>query len=80
VVITGKEPPQGSGLEKPNFAPKTFFAYRDPGAPLLPSYLFLIASVVLFALHVVGLAWVERRRPLGVALTPTRAETRAAQV
>src|SRR6266511_3244251 len=32
VVISGKEPPKGSGLEKPTFAPKTFFAYRDPGA------------------------------------------------
>ena len=80
VVISPKAPPKGSGLVKPSFAPKTFFAFRDPGAPLLPSYLFLAASVVLFALHVLGLAWVERRRPLGGALTPTRAETRAARV
>jgi hypothetical protein len=80
VVVSPKAPPKGSGLQKPSFAPKTFFAFRSAGAPLLPSYIFLVASVALFALHVLGLAWVERRRPLGGALTPTRAETRAARV
>lgn len=67
VVITGKEPPQGSGLEKPNFAPKTFFAYRDPGAPYVPSIIVMAVALVLFVVHVLGLAAAERRRPLGTA-------------
>jgi hypothetical protein len=71
VVISPKDPPEGSGLERPDFAPKTVFAYRDPGAPYLPSILFLIGSAVLFVAHMLALGWVERRRPLGVALTPT---------
>jgi hypothetical protein len=65
VVITGKAPPQGSGLEKPNFAPKTFFAYRDPGAPYVPSLIVMAVALVLFVVHVLGLAAAERRRPLG---------------
>jgi hypothetical protein len=71
VVISPKDPPEGSGLERPDFAPKTTFAYRDPGSPYLPSILFLIGSLVLFAVHLVLLGLAERRRPLGVALTPT---------
>jgi hypothetical protein len=67
IVISPKTPPSGSGLERPNFAPKTTFAYRDPGSPYLPSILFLIASIVLFVVHMFLLGVVERRRPLGVA-------------
>ena len=65
IVISPKTPPEGSGLKRPDFEPKTFFAYRDPGSPYLPSILFLVHMVLL------GLA--ERRRPLGVALKPTEA-------
>src|SRR6266702_2956717 len=70
VVISGKEPPKGSGLEKPTFAPKTFFAYRDPGAPYVPSLIVMGVALVLFVAHVAGLGAAERRRPLG---TPPRA-------
>jgi hypothetical protein len=65
IVISPKTPPAGSGLERPSFAPKTTFAYRDPGAPFLPSILFLIGSLVLFVVHMLALGLVERRRPLG---------------
>jgi hypothetical protein len=68
VVVTGKEPPQGSGLEKPNFAPKTFFAYRDPGAPYVPSLIVMVIALVLFLAHMLGLSAAERRRPLGAPL------------
>jgi hypothetical protein len=71
IVISPKTPPAGSGLQRPDFAPKTTFAYRDPGSPYLPSILFLIASVVLFVVHMLLLGLVERRRPLGVVRTPT---------
>jgi hypothetical protein len=71
IVISPKTPPAGSGLERPDFEPVTTFAYRDPGSPYLPSILFLVASVVLFLVHMVLLGVAERRRPLGVALTPT---------
>jgi hypothetical protein len=67
VVISGKEPPRGSGLEKPTFAPKTFFAFRDPGAPYVPSLIVMVLSLVLFVGHVLGLAAAERRRPLGTS-------------
>ena len=67
IVISPKTPPAGSGLQRPDFAPKTTFAYRDPGSPYLPSILFLIASSVLFVVHMLLLGVVERRRPLGVA-------------
>ena len=67
IVISPKTPPSGSGLERPDFAPKTSFAYRDPGSPYLPSILFLIASSVLFVVHMLLLGVVERRRPLGLA-------------
>ena len=70
IVISPKDPPAGSGLQRPDIAPKTVFAYRDPGSPYLPSILFLIASIVLFVVHVLLLGVVERRRPLGVAQTP----------
>jgi hypothetical protein len=70
VVISPKAPPANSGLVKPNFSPVAVFAYQDPGAPALPSYLFLAGSTVLFALHAWLLSVVERRRPLGVVLTP----------
>jgi hypothetical protein len=65
IVISPKDPPEGSGLRRPSFAPKTTFAYRDPGAPYLPSVLFLVASLVLFVVHMLALGLVERRRPLG---------------
>ena len=71
VVISPATPPEGSGLQRPDFAPKTFFAYRDPGSPYLPSILFLIGSTVLFLVHLFLLGVAERRRPLGQALTPT---------
>ncbi len=71
IVISPKQPPAGSGLTKPNIAPVATFAYRDPGAPKLPSLLFLGAAIILFAVHVLLLGRVERRRPLGVALKPT---------
>jgi hypothetical protein len=67
IVISPKDPPAGSGLRRPTFAPKTTFAYRDPGAPYLPSILFLAGSLVLFFVHMLGLGLVERRRPLGGA-------------
>ncbi|HKO85077.1 MAG TPA: hypothetical protein VJ140_11070, partial [Actinomycetota bacterium] len=67
IVISPKAPPPGSGLKKPDFAPKTTFAYRDPGSPYLPSILFLAGSSVLFVVHTVLLGVAERRRPLGRA-------------
>jgi hypothetical protein len=70
VVISPKAPPANSGLRTPTFAPVTFFAYQDKGAPALPSYLFLGSAIVLFLLHAFLLGVVERRRPLGGALTP----------
>ena len=74
IVISPKTPPAGSGLQRPDFAPKTTFAYRDPGSPYLPSILFLIASSVLFVVHMLLLGVVERRRPLGVAQPHAPAE------
>jgi hypothetical protein len=71
IVISPKTPPAGSGLKRPDFAPVTSFAYRDPGNPYLPSIIFLIASVILFLVHMVLLGLAERRRPLGVRLTPS---------
>jgi hypothetical protein len=73
IVISPKNPPAGSGLQKPNFAPKTTFAYRDPGAPSLPSLLFLIGALVLFVVHMLALGMVERRRPLGVPVAAATA-------
>jgi hypothetical protein len=73
VVISPKQPPAGSGLQKPNFAPKTAFAYRDPGAPSLPSLLFLIGALVLFVVHMLALGLVERRRPLGAPVAAATA-------
>jgi hypothetical protein len=70
IVISPATPPSGSGLKRPDFAPVTSFAYRDPGNPYLPSILFLIASVVLFVVHLFLLGVAERRRPLGVAQRP----------
>jgi hypothetical protein len=70
IVISPKTPPAGSGLKRPDFAPKTIFAYRDPGNPYLPSILFLIGSSVLFVAHMLLLGVAERRRPLGVAQAP----------
>ncbi len=70
IVISPKEPPAGSGLVKPGFAPVTVFAYKDTGAPLLPSYLILAGSAVLFVVHLLLLGLAERRRPLGAVLTP----------
>jgi hypothetical protein len=71
IVISPKTPPSGSGLQRPDFAPKTTFAYRDPGNPYLPSILFLAGALVLFVVHMLLLGLVERRRPLGVAQAPT---------
>jgi hypothetical protein len=70
IVISPKAPPEDSGLKKPDFAPKTTFAYRDPGNPYLPSILFLAGSSVLFVVHLVLLGLAERRRPLGVTQSP----------
>ncbi len=72
VVVSGKQPPAGSGLSKPTFAPKAFFAYRDPGAPYLPSLIVMAVSLLLLVAHIIGLGLAERRRPLGV--TPRTAE------
>src|SRR6266508_1013044 len=73
----GKEPSKGSGLEKPTFAPKTFFAYRDPGAPYVPSLIVMGVALVLFVAHVAGLGAAERRRPLGTPpRTPAESGTR----
>jgi hypothetical protein len=71
IVISPATPPAGSGLQRPDFAPVTTFAYRDPGSPYLPSIIFLAASLVLFVVHLFLLGRAERRRPLGVAVTPT---------
>jgi hypothetical protein len=76
VVVSGKAPPEGSGLVKPSFAPKTFFAYRDPGAPYLPSLIIMVVSLLLMVAHVLGLGAAERRRPLGVAPRTADAEGR----
>jgi hypothetical protein len=78
VVVTGKQPPAGSGLEKPSFAPKTFFSFRDPGAPYVPSLLVMGISLVLFLGHMLGLGAAERARPLGRA--PRAPEETAAPV
>jgi hypothetical protein len=74
IVISPKTPPAGSGLERPDFEPVTTFAYRDPGNPYLPSIIFLVASVILFLVHMVLLGLAERRRPLGVTLKPTEGD------
>jgi hypothetical protein len=71
IVISPKTPPSGSGLKRPDFAPITTFAYRDPGNPRLPSILFLAGALVLFVVHLLLLGVAERRRPLGVVHTPT---------
>ena len=71
IVISPKTPPSGSGLQRPDFAPVTSFAYRDPGNPYLPSILFLIGSILLFVIHMLLLGVAERRRPLGQVHTPT---------
>jgi hypothetical protein len=70
VVISPKDPPEGSGLRRPDFSPVTSFAYRDPGSPYLPSILFLVGSLVGFVVHMLLLGVAERRRPLGVAVAP----------
>jgi hypothetical protein len=70
IVISPATPPEGSGLQRPSFDPKTTFAYRDPGSPYLPSILFLAASLVLFVVHMLLLGLAERRRPLGVTQAP----------
>jgi hypothetical protein len=74
IVISPKTPPAGSGLKRPDFAPVTAFAYRDPGNPYLPSIIFLVASAILFLVHMVLLGVAERRRPLGVGLKPAEGE------
>jgi hypothetical protein len=78
VVVTGKEPPAGSGLEKPTFSPETFFSYRDPGAPYVPSLIVMAVSLLLFLGHMLGLGAAERARPLGRA--PRTPEQTAAPV
>jgi hypothetical protein len=52
----------------------TTFAYRDPGNPYLPSIIFLVASVLLFLIHMVLLGVAERRRPLGGGLAPSEGD------
>jgi len=74
LLVTGKQPPKGSGLAKPSFAPKSFFAYRDPGAPYVPSLIVMVVALAMFVSHMLGLGAAERRRPLGV---PPRARARA---
>ena len=74
IVISPKTPPAGSGLKRPDFAPVTAFAYRDPGNPYLPSIIFLVASTILFLVHMVLLGVAERRRPLGVGLKPAEGD------
>jgi hypothetical protein len=76
VVVSGKEPPAGSGLEKPGFAPKTFFSLRDPGAPYVPSLIVMAVSLLAFLGHMLGLAAAERARPLG---RPPRAPAEAGE-
>jgi len=76
IVVSPKAPPKGSGLTKPTFAPKTFFAYRDPGAPYLPSLIILGSSIALFTIHLLALGYVERKRPLGITHAPAGTATR----
>jgi hypothetical protein len=71
IVLSPKEPPPGSGLSKPTFAPATEFAYRDPGFPQRYNLIFMGVALVLFAFHVFALSRAERRNPLG----PGRAAT-----
>lgn len=77
VVISPGDPIEGSGLERLDFEPVTEFAYRDPGFPNVYNYAFLGASLVLFILHMLALARVERRNPLG--WTPAPPTTGSAQ-
>ncbi len=79
-VITPADPPDGSGLERPNFQPTTEFAWRDPGFPNLFNYIFVVASLLLTALHLLLLARAERRSPLGPVSAPTPAENVPAPV
>jgi hypothetical protein len=79
IVISPKDPPEGSGLKRPTFQPKTTFAYRDPGAPSLPSVLFLAGSLVLFVVHMLALGLVERRRPLGAPVAAAEGEREPAR-
>jgi hypothetical protein len=77
IVVSGTEPPAGSGLRKPSFSPKTFFAYRDPGGPYLPSLIIMAVSLLLAVGHALGLAAAERRRPLGIPPRTAEAGGRA---
>jgi hypothetical protein len=70
IVISPTDPPEGSGLQRPDIDPVTTFAYRDPGSPYLPSILFLAGSTVLFVAHMLLLGVAERRRPLGAVPSP----------
>ncbi len=76
IVVSPKAPPQGSGLQKPTFAPKTFFAYRAPGSPYLPSLIILGSAIALFVIHLLLLGYVERKRPLGIVHAPAGTATR----
>ena len=75
-VISPADPPQGSGLTRPNFQPVTRFSYRDPGFPHLYNYLFLAGTLLLTGLHIVLLARAERRSPLGPVREPAPTEQR----
>jgi hypothetical protein len=75
VEISPGDPIEGSGLERLDFEPVTEFAYRDPGFPNVYNYAFMIASAVLFVVHVLALVRVERRSPLG--WTPQTLESEA---
>jgi hypothetical protein len=79
-VISPADPPEGSGLQRPNFQPTTEFAWRDPGFPNLYNYIFVVASLLLTALHLLLLARAERQQPLGPVSTPTPAENVPAPV
>jgi hypothetical protein len=77
IVLSPKEPPEGSGLVKPDFAPVTEFAYQDPGFPQRYNLTFMGVALILFILHVLLLARAERRNPLGWSRAATPEAARA---
>src|SRR4051812_21553041 len=79
-VITGKNPPAGSGLEKPDIQPTYEFAWRDPGFPNLYNYIVLVASLLLTVSHILLLGRAERRPPLGPVTAPAPDEPIRARV
>jgi hypothetical protein len=73
-VISPANPPEGTGLQRPTFQPVNRFAWRDAGFPNLYNYIFMAASALLTALHILALGRAERRNPLGPVTEPTPAE------